>query len=217
MAEPTTPPEPRRRRPSLRAKDRLLQPQSMATIRRILDGGREAFSQKGYHGVAIDDLVRAARVSRATFYLYFDGKTDLLRALAIDSLGVLGSLGPFPTDADDPAAAIRAWLEQMESVHAQYGAVWEAWRQEFGYDVVLHLLGQARLWQSGDALAAALRARGTERDPEVAALVVSAVQRNYFAYLPKKSEVSRDRALDTVSRILADGLVRSNGARITSG
>ena len=42
------------------------------------------FARRGYHAARVDDVVRAARTSHGTFYLYFANKEDLLRALAVD-------------------------------------------------------------------------------------------------------------------------------------
>ncbi len=59
-------------------------------MRKLLDAGMRVFAERGYHAARVDDIVRAARTSHGTFYLYFANKEDLLRALAveIDRLGV---------------------------------------------------------------------------------------------------------------------------------
>ena len=53
-------------------------------MRRLLDAGLRVFARRGYHAARVDDIVRAARTSHGTFYLYFTNKEDLLRALAVD-------------------------------------------------------------------------------------------------------------------------------------
>lgn len=43
-----------------------------------MDAGIGAFGEKGYAATTVDEIAALARVSRATFYLHFDGKAALL-------------------------------------------------------------------------------------------------------------------------------------------
>jgi AcrR family transcriptional regulator len=52
----------------------------------ILDCARDAFAEKGYHNVTIDDVVARANIARGTYYLYFDDKRAVLDALVDDFL-----------------------------------------------------------------------------------------------------------------------------------
>lgn len=47
----------------------------------ILESALQVFSDRGYHGASVSDLVAAAGVARGTFYLYFDGKDAVFREL----------------------------------------------------------------------------------------------------------------------------------------
>lgn len=47
----------------------------------IIDGARKVFFHKGFDGASMDEIARAASVSKATIYVYFDSKADLFRAL----------------------------------------------------------------------------------------------------------------------------------------
>lgn len=49
--------------------------------REIIDGARRVFFDKGFDGASVDEIARAAGVSKATIYAYFDGKEDLFRAV----------------------------------------------------------------------------------------------------------------------------------------
>ena len=48
---------------------------------RILDAAEEVFSEKGYHGAAVDDVVRAAQTSKGSFYFHFPSKQEMFFAL----------------------------------------------------------------------------------------------------------------------------------------
>lgn len=51
------------------------------TFERLLNASREQFSEHGFDHTTIDDIVRSARVSRGTFFNYFDNKDAVLASL----------------------------------------------------------------------------------------------------------------------------------------
>ncbi|MCA1726762.1 MAG: TetR/AcrR family transcriptional regulator [Actinobacteria bacterium] len=52
-----------------------------ATRRRILDAALTVFSDAGYHGSSVDDVVRASGLSKGGFYFHFPSKEALFSAL----------------------------------------------------------------------------------------------------------------------------------------
>src|SRR6516164_8950270 len=72
------------------------------TLRRLLDAGGTVFADRGFHAARVDDIVKAARTSHGTFYLYFASKEDLLRALAVECAeemeALADGLGPITPD-----------------------------------------------------------------------------------------------------------------------
>src|SRR5256885_17134915 len=60
--------------------------QKRLTRRRLIDGALPAFERKGYAATTIDDIVAEANASRATFYLHFKSKSDVVLVMA-QSLG----------------------------------------------------------------------------------------------------------------------------------
>src|SRR6187549_3659322 len=89
--------------PGVPAQSRELRAQGRKTMRRLLDAGLRVFADRGYHAARVDDIVRTARTSHGTFYLYFTNKEDLLRALAVecadDLTQMAGTIGPIGSDA----------------------------------------------------------------------------------------------------------------------
>ncbi|WP_244659316.1 TetR/AcrR family transcriptional regulator [Bradyrhizobium guangdongense] len=55
-----------------------------AKPRQILDAARELFLESGFDTTSMDAIARQAGVSKATLYVHFDDKDDLLLALVID-------------------------------------------------------------------------------------------------------------------------------------
>ncbi len=59
---------------------------AVATRKRILDAALKLFARQGYNNTSIDDLARASGVGRATIYLHFRGKAEILKTLTDDML-----------------------------------------------------------------------------------------------------------------------------------
>jgi len=49
--------------------------------RQIMDGARSVFLGAGYDGASMNDIARAAGVSKGTLYAYFESKEDLFEAI----------------------------------------------------------------------------------------------------------------------------------------
>jgi len=90
---------------------------------RILEAAKIVFADPGYELVSIDDIARAAGVSRPTFYVYFPNKFAAAEALAdcfavfvLKDIEKLAALG-----ADPSAEDISAWVERRFAVTARNG------------------------------------------------------------------------------------------------
>jgi AcrR family transcriptional regulator len=59
--------------------------------RRILDAAAEAFDEKGFHGVGVDELGARAGLSGPTLYRHFSGKNEILAALLNEAMDELMS------------------------------------------------------------------------------------------------------------------------------
>jgi AcrR family transcriptional regulator len=127
------------------AAERELRPQGRRTRKRLLDAATVVFSDKGYHATRVDDIVRRARTSHGTFYLYFANKEDLFHALALqcaDEMTALAAeLGPVGPGAEG-LEELRAWLGRFVATHKRYGSVIRAWMEDQAIDRSLRRLGQ---------------------------------------------------------------------------
>ncbi len=52
--------------------------------RDIIDGARRVFFDKGFDGASMDEVAKAAGVSKATIYVYFSSKDELFEALVLN-------------------------------------------------------------------------------------------------------------------------------------
>jgi AcrR family transcriptional regulator len=120
----------RAKRPSLGggrpAQDRELRAQGRQTVRRLLEAGLAEFDERGFQAVRVDDIVRRARTSHGTFYLYFSNKDDFFKALLRDALhdmGVITDAFPVVARNDAGRAALRQWVHSFCETYAAHAAV----------------------------------------------------------------------------------------------
>jgi AcrR family transcriptional regulator len=65
----------------------LIEPEADPKRARILDGAMNVFCAYGYSRTTMDDIARAAEMSRPALYLLFRNKTDIYRAIGTALLG----------------------------------------------------------------------------------------------------------------------------------
>ena len=120
----------RPKRPSLGggrpAQDRELRAQGRQTVGRLLEAALAEFDERGFQAVRVDDIVRRARTSHGTFYLYLSNKEDLFKALLRDALhdmAVITDAFPVVTRNAAGRAALRQWVHTFCGTYAAHSAV----------------------------------------------------------------------------------------------
>jgi AcrR family transcriptional regulator len=90
--------------------------QKLYTRRRLVAAACDLFEAKGYEATTVDDIVAEAGAARATFYLHFTGKADIIAELAdriwADTGAKFAAFGELP---DWSHTTIRAWLDDYVS------------------------------------------------------------------------------------------------------
>jgi AcrR family transcriptional regulator len=82
------------------------------TRRRILTAAKQLFDRRGYRDTTVDDITRRADIAHGTFYLYFRGKSEILRELAITALAEFDSIATHEFQTlEEVASLIRQTLE----------------------------------------------------------------------------------------------------------
>jgi AcrR family transcriptional regulator len=94
--------------------------QKELTRERFLDAAQTAFEESGYINVTIDDIIRRAGAARGTFYLYFDSKVAILRAV-LDKIGLRESYRDLVVRRnaiENPSIeALQLWFEAYVDVY----------------------------------------------------------------------------------------------------
>ncbi|MBO0831880.1 MAG: TetR/AcrR family transcriptional regulator, partial [Actinobacteria bacterium] len=120
----------RRLRPSVDggvpALQRELGAHGRETVRRLLEAGLAEFEEAGFQVARVEDIVRRAKTSHGTFYLYFANKDDLFRTLLRDALVDMAEITddfPVVTSNDAGRAALRSWVERFCDIYQAHATV----------------------------------------------------------------------------------------------
>jgi AcrR family transcriptional regulator len=189
------------------ASRRALRSQGRKTMRKLLDAAMVVFARRGYHAARVDDIVKVARTSHGTFYLYFSNKEDLLRALVGEAGEVVASLdsalGPVGSGGEG-WRELRRWMEEFSAAWQRYAPVLRAWTDLAMSDPELSAQGHAAAGAVASTLAGRIAESGPQLgiDPNAAAeAVVAMVDR--FHYLRQfAGEPVDDAALDTLTTMV---------------
>jgi AcrR family transcriptional regulator len=96
--------------------------------RRILDAAATLFSEKGFHGVGMDELGVRAGLSGPALYRHFAGKNDILAALLNEAMDEL-----LPATApvlDDPVAELSRMIRHHVAFAVDHRSVVDVYLRE---------------------------------------------------------------------------------------
>ncbi len=185
-------------------------------MRKLLDAGAQVFATKGYHATRVDDIVKLARTSHGTFYLYFSNKEDLFRALATEVADEMNTLAASLEPLEPGDAGLRAlhdWIGALSGVYERNRAVIRAWTEaeiggsEFGRlgTDVLSQFTRVLTRRIGDAAPADL-------DPGIASLaLVAMLERLNYYVLAQQVRVDESAMIDTLARVVHGALFGPEG------
>jgi AcrR family transcriptional regulator len=208
----------RPRRPSLGggipAQGRELGTQGRQTIRRLLEAGLVEFDEKGFQAVRVDDVVRRARTSHGTFYLYFANKDDLFRTLLLDALYDMETItDDFPIVTSNAAgrAALRRWIESFTDTYAAHATVIRVLSQADIVGEEVYGDGLRMLFRLSEAIAQGMTAARKNTEPagagggdhaELTALACLMMLERVNYLLSVEVRLPRDEMVDRLSAII---------------
>ena len=173
-----------------------------ATKAKLMTAGVAVFSDKGFRSARVDDIVKRARISHGTFYLYFSSKDDLFEQLVAQVAEELKSLTeslPIIRQTQESRDGLEQWLVSFIELYSKYGPLIRSWTEaeRGGVSTQEDVLGTV-----ADALALKVKIRKRKDfDPRIASLALLAmVERvNYFSVTGQVDEEA-----ENLSRTLAD-------------
>jgi AcrR family transcriptional regulator len=193
------------------AQQRELRAQGRRTMRRLLDAALKVFAQRGYYSARVDDIVRVARTSHGTFYLYFSNKEDLLRALAVDCAHEITALadGIGPIGSDDAGRAeLRSFLAGFLTTYRRYGPVIRAWMEDQVGDRDIDRLGVRAFTAIGDRLGTRMRESGVPiavNEQAAVGALMAMLERFSYGVSSRRIAADDDAVLDTLTVIVHRG------------
>jgi len=202
-ADPDDESSPRAGRP---AQGRELRARGQRTLRKLLDAGIQVFETRGYHAARVDDVVKLARTSHGTFYLYFANKEDLFAALTAEvatSMHERAEALPPLTGGPAGVAALRDWVAGLADLYDKYAPVIVAWTEAEIGDSNFGRLGDDLISDLAGAFARRIRAVGSDSiDPQVAALaLVAMIERLLYYAMTRQVHVDREAMIDTLATV----------------
>jgi AcrR family transcriptional regulator len=176
---------------------------------RLLEAGNAVFSDVGYTGATVDDLIEHAATSRATFYRYFRNKDELFDELSRvcfqDMKAIVEELGRVRA-GDIDIDELEEILGHYRDLHARHAGVFRAWWErvvrldpevpaEEGH--VFNRLVDGLTRSVSDARVESLVA------PEVqAALLYLLIEASYSAVTSRWSRIDPDTLAPTLARMV---------------
>lgn len=191
--------------PGAPARDRELRARGQRTMRKLLDAGVKVFSTKGFHAARVDDIVKVAKTSHGTFYLYFANKEDLFAALLQDVgdrlTALTSALEPIGPD-EHGRQVLHTWIGQFCEIYATYGTIIRTWTEAEVDESPMGQLGADVLGDIAGALGEHLVDLPADTDPAMAGLaIIALVERlNYFIHTGQVAE-DRDQMVDLLADV----------------
>jgi len=190
----------------LPAQGRALRARGRRTLERLLDAGARVFAERGYHAARVDDIVKAARTSHGTFYLYFASKEDLFRALALDvadgMLELARDLPPLTPDGTG-LSSLRDWVDRFARLYERSGPVIRTWTEAEIVDTEFGRIGGDLARQFTEELTHRVRDARAAIDADVAALaLVAMIERANYYVTAKQIQVGRAEMVDTLAVVM---------------
>lgn len=188
----------------------------------VREGASAVFLRDGYASASVDDIARAARVSKATLYSYFPDKNLMFQAVLGDTMTAVFRSAPLRVQADLPA---RPGLEQMlhrfgdwlltpvvvqlhRTVLAEAGRfpdLARSYRRFRDTTLLAPLTGQVDLWADRGELR-------TDDSGRVARMILAlfAADLQQEALLDEGATIAPD-AIGTLAQATADLVLRAHG------
>jgi AcrR family transcriptional regulator len=181
--------------------------QKLLNRRRLLEAAREEFARSGYTGATVEDIAARAGVSRATLYMHFESKLDLLAQIG-------EALRPEVRDYYlrlDAALAsrsrddLRCWMEYALRWYQRYAGLMPAWEQATALEPSFKERAKTTNWHLPDVMTSYLeRWPPDQREHARARIVLLAAQlQRLFSIRPAEdwSEAEYEVYLDVLTEL----------------
>jgi AcrR family transcriptional regulator len=191
----------------------LREEQKRLTRHRLLESARDVFSTKGYVNATVDDIAAGAGASRATFYLHFSSKLEILfevsAAVTEDTTQYYAGLDEALADAS--RASLRSAIDRIISWFEEHSGLMQAWGEAAMVEPEAARRGRHRVEEFFDAMPH-LRASWPKKRQDQARLRVSLFLMQLERYFQRHAvmgewDAPRDLFIDVLTDVWAAGFL----------
>lgn len=191
----------------LPTRGRVLRAPGRHAIRALLDAGNAVFAEVGFGRASVDDVAARAGVSRASFYLYFANKDDLLHSMAGECTeAVVEVCQRAGTGSDEAGVALRTWLREFLEAYRRHAGMIRAWNEEEVDDPELVALGR-RVIDEFEAAVSRVVAPSSLRS-RADSFVLGVLVERFANLLTTSATVDVDRAVETAAEMIEHAFAR---------
>lgn len=189
-------------------KSTLRAEQKRRTRRSLIDSARSLFVARGYSTVTVDDITREVGCSRATFYLHFTGKMDVLAKISAETMeeraaSVYRDLDVALTDGS--REAFTGWIRHALDWFSTNRDILPAWDEALAVEPEFQAIGRASITALSDAMPGYLSRWPESRRAEARfriELLVTQLERYFMrSHIQGTIEFSPEQAADVLSDI----------------
>ncbi|MET8874160.1 helix-turn-helix domain-containing protein [Nocardia sp. NPDC004604] len=182
--------------------------QKLQTRAKLLDGAKALFAERGYAAVRVDDITAAVGCSRATFYLHFASKQELLRAIA--EQGTAPTALHFYEDLDrvldtGSRAEFVDWVARAIAWFQEYKDLLPAWDEATALEPEFRELARQGILALPNAMTSYLARWPADRQDEArlrVELLVAQLERFFTRWAMQGTiDVTADRAAEVLAEI----------------
>ncbi|PXY21325.1 TetR family transcriptional regulator [Prauserella muralis] len=189
------------RRPTLRDH------QKQQTRRSLLECAKTLFVERGYAAVTIDDIVSAVGCGRATFYLHFSGKPDILQRIGAETMEQRAVTVYADLDAvleSGSRAEFARWMRRAVAWFEDNQAILPAWDEAVALEPEFRQIAKRAVSELPAAMPRYLARWGPDRQDEARLrieLLVSQLER-FFTRWAVQGTI--DSSADDAAEVLSD-------------
>lgn len=187
---------------------------------RILDAAADLLRDRPYRDLTVEQVMRAAGLSRTIFYRHFDDLPHLvLRLLEAPSADLLERERRLALEELPLAEVIREALTAPVAAFERHGPLLRAIAEAASHDEVIEMGFRSLMEQYEQLIVEYLRllsdlGRGRLEDPEPAARALNLMNVHFLldAFGTPERRISPDAALGTLTEIWVGAVLRDTGA-----
>ena len=194
----------------------LREEQKRATRAKLVAAAREQFEARGYAAVTVDEIAADVGCSRATFYVHFPGKLEVLQAISAEATSVMSYYEDLDRVLETRSRTEFAqWLNRVFEWFDENRQMLPAYDEAVALEPELRALSRKELAALPNAMTSYLGRWPEERRDEARLrieLLLSQLERFFIRWAIQGTiEVSAERAADVLTDIWFPALTGPDG------